>query len=191
MENKQNRAAVSAEMTIADIFSTFPEKSQRLAQEMSNFGLQCAGCAASTLETLEVGVLSHGYSEQELESLIKSLNAIIDEPLDSTTISFTPKGAERFKEVLKGENKEGWGLRLSDKPGGCGGFEYILDFSEKASDEDTVFLSHGIEIYVAKARLSRLLGALVDYVDGLNGAGFKISNPNVQGSCSCGRSQSY
>ena len=185
------KKSISSQMTIADIFTQFPEKGQKLAQEMSNFGLQCAGCSASTTETLEVGVLSHGYLEKDLEELVSRLNAILDEPLNLGTIAFTKRGAERFKSVLKSENKEGWSLRLSDKPGGCGGFEYVLDFSEKANDDDEVFSSEGLEIHVAKSRLDRLRGSVIDFVDGLNGAGFKISNPNVQGSCSCGRSQSY
>lgn len=187
----EKQATITADMTIADIFSNFPEKGQRLAQEMSNFGLQCAGCSASTVETLEVGVLSHGYTENDLQRLLEKLNQILATPLDSSTITFTEKGAERFKAVLQSENRAGQALRLSDKPGGCGGFEYILDFSEKAGSDDEIFSSHGIEIHVAKSKLARLLGCQVDFVDGLNGAGFKISNPNVQGSCSCGRSQSY
>lgn len=191
MRKEQEKPLISAQMTISEIFANFPEKSQRLAQEMANFGLQCAGCSAANTETLEVGVLSHGYTPQDLELLMSKMQEILDEPLNSTTIAFTKRGAERFKQVLISENKQGYGLRLSDKPGGCGGFEYVLDFSEKASDSDEVFHSHGIEIHVAKDKLGRLIGAQVDFVDGLNGSGFKISNPNVQGSCSCGRSQSY
>lgn len=187
----EEKAMITAEMTIADIFSNFPEKGQRLAQEMSNFGLQCAGCSASTVETLEVGVLSHGYTENDLQTLLEKLNQILSAPLDSSTIIFTEQGAQRFKSVLKGEDREGQALRLSDKPGGCGGFEYDLGFSEEAGSDDEVFSSHGIEIHVAKSKLARLLGCQIDFVDGLNGPGFKISNPNVQGSCSCGRSQSY
>ena len=63
--------------------------------------------------------------------------------------------------------------------------------TKKANADDQVFPGEGVEIHVNKADVSRLLGSEIDYVDGLNGAGFKISNPNVKGSCGCGKSQSY
>jgi len=82
-------------------------------------------------------------------------------------------------------------LRFADKAAGCSGFEYVLDYSEKATSEDEIFTSHGVEVHVNKKIVSRLIGSQIDYVDGLNGSGFKISNPNAKGSCGCGKSQSY
>ncbi|MEI8301437.1 MAG: iron-sulfur cluster assembly accessory protein, partial [Chlamydiota bacterium] len=86
---------------------------------------------------------------------------------------------------------EGWGLRFGDQPGGCGGYEYILDFSKKASEDDVIFLGHGVEVHVNKHIVSRLLGSEIDYHEGLRNSGFKVTNPNVRGSCGCGNSQSY
>ncbi len=179
------------EMTIEEIFSRFPHKSQKLAQEMTNRGLHCVGCGAAVWETLEAGMLSHGFSLEDVEDMVVRLNGILAEKADLSTITLTKRAADKYQQILKEEGKEGWGLRFGDKAAGCSGFEYVLDYSEKAEGEDQVFLSNGVEVHVNKADVSRLIGSEIDFVDGLNGSGFKISNPNVKGSCGCGKSQSY
>lgn len=182
---------ISKEMTIEEIFSRFPQKSQKLAQEMTNQGLHCVGCGAAVWETLEAGMLGHGFSLEEVDALVVRLNEILEEKIDSSTISLTKRAADKYQRILKEEGKEGWGLRFGDKAAGCSGFEYVLDYSQKAKEDDEVFISHGVEVHVNKADTQRLIGSEIDYVDGLNGSGFKISNPNVKGSCGCGKSQSY
>lgn len=182
---------ITKEMTIDEIFTKFPHKGQRLAQEMQNAGLNCVGCGASVWETLEAGMLGHGFNEQDLEKLLQKLNVILAEKVDTSTISMTKKAAEKFQEILAEEGKEGWGLRFADRAGGCSGFEYVLDYSEKALPDDEVFHSHGVDIHVNNNAAARLMGSVIDFVDGLHGSGFKITNPNVKGSCGCGKSQSY
>lgn len=182
---------ITKEMVISDILGNWPEKSQKLAQEMTNCGLHCVGCGAATFETLEAGMLGHGMEESEIEALVRRLNEVLVQELDLTTISITKRASEKFKAIAKEEGKEGWALRFGDKPGGCSGFEYVLDFSKKANDDDEVLESNGIEIHVEKNAFKRLIGSEIDFLDGLSGSGFKISNPNVKGSCSCGNSQTY
>ena len=182
---------ITREMTIADILGKWPEKSQKLAQEMTNAGLHCVGCGAATWETLEAGMLGHGMEEAEVESLMNSLNEVLKETSDLTTISLTKRAADKFIALCKEDSLSKYALRFGDQPGGCSGFEYILDFSDQATEEDSIFLSHGVEIHVEKQAVARLLGSEIDYYDGLNGAGFKVSNPNARGSCSCGSSQTY
>lgn len=82
-------------------------------------------------------------------------------------------------------------MRFAEEMAGCNGFEYVLDFSEKSEDDDKIFESNGIEIHVKKPMVPRLLGSEIDYVEGLRGSGFKISNPNVRSSCGCGTSHNY
>lgn len=178
-------------MTIEEIFKTFPHKGQKLAQEMTNNGLHCVGCSAATWETLEAGTLGHGMSENDMHRLIERLNAILAEKEDLSTITITEKAAKKFLEILKEDGKTGWGLRFGEKAAGCSGFEYFLDFSEKPRPDDTVLASNGISIHIHNKSFQRLLGSVIDYVDGLNGAGFKISNPNVKSSCGCGSSHGY
>jgi iron-sulfur cluster assembly accessory protein len=113
------------------------------------------------------------------------------EEQDLTTITLTSRAAEKYLSILQEEGKEGYGLRFGDMAGGCSGFEYVLDYSEAPQEDDQVFVSQGVEIHVNKNKVSRLLGCEIDYIDSLNGSGFKISNPNAKGSCGCGKSQSY
>ena len=178
-------------MTIEDIFSTFPHKSQMLGQEMTNTGLHCVGCGAATWETLEAGMLSHGFEEKEIDALVKRLNAILDQEFPEDTITLTSRAAQKFQHILKEEGKESWGLRFGIRAGGCSGYEYQLDFSKSPKEDDAVFHSEGIAIHVNEQMVERLMGCHIDFVDGLHGSGFKISNPNAKGSCGCGKSQSY
>lgn len=182
---------ITRDMTIEEILSLFPQKAPRLAQEMKNMGLNCIGCSQSVWETIEAGVLGHGHSEENLVLLLDKLNQILNEPLNDYSISMTKKAAKKFLEILEEEKKVGWALRFGDRAGGCQGFEYLLDYSEKASPEDKIFYSEGVEIHVHSGAVPRLMGSIIDYVDGLQGGGFKISNPHVKSSCHCGKSQNY
>jgi iron-sulfur cluster assembly protein len=182
---------ISKEMTIEGILSRFPQKSQKLAQEMTNSGLHCVGCGAAVWETLEVGMLSHGFSLEDVDDMVDKLNAVLAQKADLSTITLTKRAADKYRQILEEEGKVGWGLRFGDKAAGCSGFEYVLDYAEKAGNDDTVFHSEGVEIYVHTADVSRFYGVEIDFFDGLNGSGFKISNPNAKGSCGCGKSQNY
>jgi iron-sulfur cluster assembly protein len=182
---------ISRTMTIEEILSSFPHKSQKLAQEITNAGLHCVGCQAATWETLEAGMLSHGFKEEQIDHLVVKLNAVLAEEVKLDTIAMTKRAAEKYHKILAEEGKAGCGLRFADRAAGCSGFEYVLDYSEKATPDDEVFTSHGVEIHVSRKMVDRLMGSEIDYIDGLNGSGFKISNPNVKGSCGCGKSQSY
>lgn len=182
---------ITPEMTIGDILSHFPEHSQKLAQAMTSAGLHCSSCSAATWETLEAGVLGHGMSRDTLQNLVKKLNEIISEEIDLSTITLTPRAAKKFMEIAEEDGCAGFALRFGDVAGGCGGFEYLLDFSEKADNDDEIFESNGVTIHIKKNMVKRLMGSVIDYVDGLQGAGFKVSNPNVKSSCGCGKSQGY
>lgn len=178
-------------MTIEQILSMFPFKAQKLSQEITNAGLHCVGCHAATWETLEAGMYGHGMNDEMIDRLVNRLNALLEEKVDHTTITITPRAAKKYLEILEEEGKQGWGLRLAERMAGCNGFEYSLDYSEKPSADDTVFESVGIQIHVNKWMIGRLLGSEIDFVDGLQGSGFKISNPNVRSSCGCGTSHGY
>ena len=182
---------ISKETTIEDIFAKFPQKAQKLAQELTNTGLHCVGCQAATWETLEAGMLGHGYADAEIDKLVGRLNEILSEKVDLTQINITKRAADKFLQILKDDGKEGYALRFGDKAAGCSVFEYTLDFSKEPAEDDAVFHSNGIDIHINKGAVSRLMGSEIDYVDGLNNAGFKITNPNAKSSCGCGKSQSY
>ncbi len=185
------RNPIHGKMTIDELFAQFPGKSEKLAQELLKTGMNCVGCCASTWETIEEGMEGHGFGSKETEALLTRLNAIAAEKEDLTSISLTEKAAKKYLSILAEEGKMGWGLRFSEKAAGCSGLEYSLEFSESARQDDAVFESFGVKIHVQKKSLNRLLGSIIDYVDGLQGSGFKISNPNVKKSCGCGNSHNY
>lgn len=193
MSENSKKQAVHRQMTIDQILSLFPNKAQRLSQEITNAGLHCIGCHAATWETLEAGMLGHGMGEEHIENLVKRLNDLLNEPDEShsDTIALTKRAAQKFLEILAEENKAGWGLRFGDRMAGCSGFEYVLDYSEKALSDDETFESHGIQIHVNKLSAKRLLGSVIDFMDSLQGSGFKISNPHAKASCGCGTSHNY
>lgn len=182
---------ITRDMTIEEIFKRFPHKGQKLAQTISAAGLNCVGCSAATWETLEGGMMGHGMEDAQIDSLVAQLNEILAEKEDLSTITLTPKAAEKYKEILAEEGKEGWGVRFGERAAGCSGFEYFLDYSEKAKPGDLVLESQGIQIHVHHKSVDRLMGCVIDYTDGLHGAGFKITNPNVKASCGCGNSHGY
>lgn len=190
---KQQRAAkeITRQMTIEEILGMFPYKAQRLSQEITNAGLHCVGCHAAVWETLEAGMYTHGKTDAQIDELARRLNALLAEEVDTTSIRITPRGAAKFLAILSEEGKQGWGMRFAEEMAGCNGFEYVLDFSEKADADDQIYTSNGIEIHIKKAMVPRLLGSEIDYVEGLRGSGFKISNPNVRSSCGCGTSHNY
>lgn len=78
-------------------------------------------------------------------------------------------------------------LRVAVRGGGCSGFQYSLAL-DKPTDEDNVFEHESIAVVVDKASMQFVFGSEVDYVDGLQGAGFTVNNPNVVAACGCGSS---
>ncbi len=178
-------------MTIADILSMFPHKAQRLSKEITNAGLHCVGCQAATWETLEGGMLGHGMTNDDIERLVKRLNALLDEPVDMSTVTMTKRAAAKYKEILAEEGKMGWGLRFSERMGGCSGFEYSLDYSEKALPDDVVVASNDVEIHVNKGHWPNLVGSEIDFIEGLHESGFSVSSPKAKSSCACGSSHGH
>ena len=103
-------------------------------------------------------------------------------------LGLTAKAAEKVKEIQAAENIEAsYGLRLRVVGGGCSGFAYDLYF-DQLTEMDRTFDSHGVKLIVDEMSLQYLAGTTVDYVEGLQGAGFKFVNPNVKSTCGCGSS---
>ncbi len=104
-------------------------------------------------------------------------------------ITFTDKGAQKVREFLSAQAvvDETAGLRVGVRGGGCSGFQYALAFDEER-DGDQVFEDQGIRLLVDKPSLPYVKGSIIDFVDGLQGAGFKVENPNVIAACGCGSS---
>jgi iron-sulfur cluster assembly protein len=104
-------------------------------------------------------------------------------------ITLTDKGAEKVREFLAAQSAvaDTAGLRVGVRGGGCSGFQYALAFDEQR-ENDAVFEVKGIRLLVDHPSLPYVKGSVIDFVDGLQGAGFKVDNPNVIAACGCGSS---
>src|ERR1700744_1798553 len=104
-------------------------------------------------------------------------------------ITLTDKSAEKVREFLSTQDAiaSTAGLRVGVRGGGCSGFQYALAFDEQRSG-DVVFEDKGIRLLVDNPSLPYVSGSTIDFVDGLQGAGFKVENPNVIAACGCGSS---
>jgi iron-sulfur cluster assembly accessory protein len=106
----------------------------------------------------------------------------------ATPVTLTARAAEKVKEIRVEEKiQDGYALRLKVLGGGCSGFAYDLYF-DQPQDIDQSFESNGVKMVCDQMSLMYLMGTEVDYLESLQGSGFKFSNPNVKSTCGCGSS---
>jgi iron-sulfur cluster assembly accessory protein len=110
------------------------------------------------------------------------------EPENGNPITLTAKAVEMVKSAMAQENLQGFGIRVGVVGGGCSGFQYSMDFEKEAKDGDLSFEQDGVRLYLDPMSSMYLQGVTVDYVVGLQGAGFKFVNPNAKNTCGCGSS---
>lgn len=103
-------------------------------------------------------------------------------------ITVTPTAVEKIKEAMTSEGRSDLSLRIYVEGGGCSGLQYGLVFEDAEKDGDTKIACDGINILVDRFSLPYLENVKIDYATTLQGAGFKIDNPNATGSCGCGHS---
>jgi iron-sulfur cluster assembly protein len=104
-----------------------------------------------------------------------------------SAINITDTAAGKLKELLAGQQDADQVLRVAVRGGGCSGFQYSLAL-DKAKEDDHVFEHNGVSVVVDKTSMQFVFGSEVDYVEGLQGAGFAVNNPNVVAACGCGSS---
>ena len=103
-------------------------------------------------------------------------------------VTLTDIAAQKVHEFMSGQGAEGdVGLRVGVKGGGCSGFQYALAL-DAPKEDDNVFQHNGVAVAVDKVSMQFVFGSQVDYIDGLQGAGFTVNNPNVVAACGCGSS---
>ena len=103
-------------------------------------------------------------------------------------VTITEIAGQKVKELLEKESKQNFGLRVHVSGGGCHGFQYGMAFDEKANEDDQVYEYHGVKVFVDPQSSMLMTGAVVDYVEGLEGSGFAIKNPQAKTTCGCGNS---
>jgi iron-sulfur cluster assembly accessory protein len=103
-------------------------------------------------------------------------------------VTLTPKAIAKVKEIMSQQNPVPAGLRVGVVGGGCSGFSYSMSFENSPGMMDKVFDMEGLKVYVDATSVMYLNGCTVDYLETLEGAGFKFDNPNVKSTCGCGSS---
>lgn len=103
-------------------------------------------------------------------------------------ITLTPIAINKVKEILEMQDPKPAGLRIAVVGGGCSGFTYSMAFENNPGLLDKTYDFDGLKVYIDQASMLYLDGASVDYVETLEGAGFKFDNPNVRSTCGCGSS---
>lgn len=101
---------------------------------------------------------------------------------------FTTAAASKVKELIDEEGNDALMLRVFISGGGCSGFQYGFTFDENLTDGDTIVENDGVKLLIDPMSYQYLVGAEIDYTEGLEGAQFVIRNPNAQTTCGCGSS---
>jgi iron-sulfur cluster assembly protein len=106
--------------------------------------------------------------------------------ISSREITITPEAAKQIRNI-RSENQipDSYGLRIGVQSAGCCGPSYVLAFDDKIGTTDRIFQSEGIPIYVDEENLEGLSGATLEYIDDIDGKGFKFNNPNQSRTCNC------
>jgi iron-sulfur cluster assembly accessory protein len=103
-------------------------------------------------------------------------------------ITLTDSAASKVKELLEAEGEPELALRVAVRPGGCSGYSYEMFFDGDVAGDDEQAEFAGVKVIVDPSSAQLLMGATLDYKDGLQNAGFAIDNPNATRSCGCGQS---
>ena len=112
----------------------------------------------------------------------------VTETFEPTPLIFTDKAADKVRELIDDEGNPELNLRVFVTGGGCSGFQYGFTFDELVAEDDARIENQGVALLVDAMSYQYLVGAMVDYIEGLEGSRFVVSNPNAETTCGCGAS---
>ena len=192
MEQNTEHVQITKETTIGEIVEKYPQ----VVETLMSFGVHCVGCHVSPFESLEMGFKGQGLDDATIEEAVKKLNEEIENSpkqeeskeidIKNPKINVTENAAKKIKTLIMQEKKKA--LRISVLPGGCSGYQYGMELDDNSTENDIVVEQRGIKIFIDKESIKKLNGSNVDYIDSLQGAGFKIDNPVATKTCGCGNS---
>lgn len=113
------------------------------------------------------------------------MNAVVE---NLAPIVFTDSAANKVKELIEEEGNADLKLRVFVTGGGCSGFQYGFTFDEEVAEDDTTMEKNGVQLLIDPMSYQYLVGAEIDYTEGLEGSQFVIRNPNATSTCGCGSS---
>ena len=103
-------------------------------------------------------------------------------------VNLTPTAIVKVKEIMAAQNPSPIALRVAVVGGGCSGFQYHMAFETASNGTDKIYEFGGLQVFIDQMSLMYLGGVEIDYVESLEGAGFKFNNPSVKSTCGCGSS---
>jgi len=103
-------------------------------------------------------------------------------------ISLTDKAVQAVNRFISSANKPVTGLRIQVEGGGCSGFKYSMKLEEEPTANDQLVDCGGVTLLIDENSATMLSGVTVDFVESMEGSGFKFENPNATASCGCGKS---
>lgn len=175
------------------------ERCPKAAEILLSYGVHCVGCHVSPFEPLADGFLGHGLGQTEIDEAVARINQELSSGLSTKdseeksvplsqalTLTLSEKAASKLKELCVAHGK--YALRIRVLPGGCSGFKYGMDLVDAKEDSELEIVDRDVKIVINQESLEKIAGAEVDYQDSLQGAGFKINNPNAERTCGCGES---
>lgn len=181
-------------------------------EHMMEIGLNCFMCSANTEERLEEGMLTHGFTPDQVDELVDKINESWAQDRQKQIIKPTEKDflVEQIREgnkiyyrlagVLISEKafdalhelQTNSGLQIKVEAGGCNGYSYLYDYKEAPEDdEQTYTLSGELDLFINDFTFDKLHGTTIDYESGLKGSGLIFHNPNVADACHCGASVGF
>ena len=107
---------------------------------------------------------------------------------EPTVMSFTENAAQKVHSLISEEDNDKLKLRVFVTGGGCSGFQYGFSFDEEINEDDTIIKNSGASLLIDPLSYQYLIGARIDYVEGLEGSRFIVDNPMAQTTCGCGSS---
>lgn len=113
------------------------------------------------------------------------MNAVNETP---SLFIFTDSAANKVKELIEEEGNPELKLRVFVTGGGCSGFQYGFTFDEEVNEDDATMEKNGVTLLIDPMSYQYLVGAEIDFTEGLEGSQFVIRNPNASSSCGCGSS---
>ncbi|OGT17478.1 MAG: iron-sulfur cluster insertion protein ErpA [Gallionellales bacterium RIFOXYB12_FULL_54_9] len=116
------------------------------------------------------------------------MNAVTAVTESEELLVFTDSAANKVKQLIEEEGNNDLKLRVFVSGGGCSGFQYGFTFDEVCNEDDTVLNKNGVQLLIDPMSFQYLVGAEIDYTEGLEGSQFVIKNPNATTTCGCGSS---
>ena len=113
------------------------------------------------------------------------MNAVAE---TTAPLIFTDSAVGKVRELIEEEGNTNLKLRVFVTGGGCSGFQYGFTFDEDVNDDDTIVEKGGVQLLIDSMSYQYLVGAEIDYTEGLQGSQFVIRNPNATSTCGCGSS---